>query len=478
MRLRASSRWRRIGEATPGDDARHDRLRHLVATVAQPTDRMSWRVLAGKTATFGPLARKGTVALLDQGIISGTRFLTTILVGRVAGPAELGLYSLAVAALILTIVIQESLVTTPYTIYWTRVRHEAQAEYTGSAFVHLTILAVMATIVLSVGAVIAQVGGFAPPTLAPILWVLAGIIPFALLKEFARRAAFAQLKMGVVFAVDAAAAAIQIGLLLALAWQDALTALTAYLAIGFACAASGVTWLFAARKTFLIRLACVGAAWRRNWGFGRWVCAGQVGGVVHGYLLYWVLAFVLGAGGTGVYAAAESMILFSNPLILGLGSLLDPESAHSLASGGQAQLLAVVKRSVLFVGSIMSVFVALLFVFGDFAMSMLYGPDFVGHGMVISILGVGALLSACSIPLSSGLKAMERPDVNFHARILAMVVTLILAFPLVTRWGVLGGAVGLLVGHVANVLVKATVFHRLAVSPSIEHPSHRDQVGL
>ncbi len=439
-----------------------------MAIAAQPSPPALWKGIAAKVGTFGPMARKGSVALLDQAIISGTRFFTTILVGRAAGPAELGFYSLAVAALILTIVVQESLVTTPYTMFAQRRRADEGAEYIGSVLVHHLMLGVAAMVVLAASAVLVWLGGFGSPQLATILWVLAAIIPFVLLREFARRVAFAHLNMGTVLTIDAVTAGMQIIVLLLLAWRGALSAVSAYVTIGVACSASGITWLVVSRKTLVIRLRHVGAEWRRSWAFGRWVCAGQVGGVVHGYLMYWILGLLVGAGGTGLYAAAESIILFSNPLILGLGSLIDPESANSLASGGRTQLLTMVKRSIAFVGTLMGVFVLLVFALGDVAMTLLYGDKFGGQGLVIAVLGMGALLSACSIPLSSGLKALERPDVNFKARVVSIVVTFIIALPLVSQWGILGGAVSLLAGHIVNVLMKAIVFARL-ISPGPMH---------
>ena len=40
------------------------------------------------------------MALVDQALVSGTRFLATIIVGRCCGPRELGTYSLAFSLLV------------------------------------------------------------------------------------------------------------------------------------------------------------------------------------------------------------------------------------------------------------------------------------------------------------------------------------------------------------------------------------------
>ncbi len=53
-------------------------------------------------------SRDSIWAILDQGVLSGTRFLTTFLLGKFAVDGELGIYSLAFSLLILFTTIQES----------------------------------------------------------------------------------------------------------------------------------------------------------------------------------------------------------------------------------------------------------------------------------------------------------------------------------------------------------------------------------
>src|SRR5215212_9400776 len=72
------------------------------------------------------------VALVDQGLVSGTRFLATISVGRHCGPHELGTYSLAFALLVLGGCFQEAIVTTPYAVLGQRLRRRSRASYAGA----------------------------------------------------------------------------------------------------------------------------------------------------------------------------------------------------------------------------------------------------------------------------------------------------------------------------------------------------------
>lgn len=83
---------------------------------------------------FGATARKAVVALADQVIVSGGSFFTTVLIGRLCGPRDLGVYSLAFAIVVMLYTIQQSLVTVPYTIYVHRLQGESRQGYTGGCW--------------------------------------------------------------------------------------------------------------------------------------------------------------------------------------------------------------------------------------------------------------------------------------------------------------------------------------------------------
>src|SRR3954471_14828370 len=86
-----------------------------------------------KTAKHTPQRRAATTgfghwiaALVDQALVSGTRFLTTIIIGRYCGAADLGTYSLAFSLLILGGCFQEAIVTTPYAVLGQRLRRRSR----------------------------------------------------------------------------------------------------------------------------------------------------------------------------------------------------------------------------------------------------------------------------------------------------------------------------------------------------------------
>src|SRR4051812_29771283 len=172
------------------------------------------------------------VALIDQALVSGTRFLATIIVGRYCGPRELGTYSLAFSLLVLGGCFQEAIVTTPYAVLGQRLRRRSRATYAGAAArMHIMAAAGGAglLLVLVIFGFIFQIQAL--PTIA---LVLAFTVPCSLAIEFARRFALAELDVHTAAWLDAAVTGIQLVLLIVLAQFKSLDARVALIAVGVA----------------------------------------------------------------------------------------------------------------------------------------------------------------------------------------------------------------------------------------------------
>src|SRR5207302_7290252 len=107
-------------------------------------------------------------------------------------------------------------------------------------------------------------------------WALAGTIPFVLTREFARRFAFAHLKMSQALIVDVAVAALNIVLLGWLGWTGQLSAVTAFAAIGVSCGIATIGWLYQARSELAFGLRQVRPTLQQSWALGKWFLSGQL----------------------------------------------------------------------------------------------------------------------------------------------------------------------------------------------------------
>jgi O-antigen/teichoic acid export membrane protein len=401
------------------------------------------------------------LALADQAVVSGTSFLTTVMIGRWTFPSELGLYSIGISLLITSLAIQESLVSVPYTILQHRPAG-TPAEHAGSSLTLSGLLSALGVVLLVVTALGLSASN-AEPALVAMTWVLAAMVPFALVREFARQLAFARLHVGEALVLDSAVAAIQLAGLAWLGWSGRMSSVTACAALGVACASTAIVWLYLARGNFAIRRDQIRETMSQGWAIGQWLFASQVAVSVQGYVAYWLLAIIAGATATGVFAACMSVVLFANPLIIGLGNILTPRAVLALKEGGGAQLLRQVIRDSLLLGVAMTLLCLVVLLVGEEVVDWLYpAQEYEGEGHTLTILALGLLAMAVGMPATHALTSIQRPREIFWTGSFGAVLTVVLVWCLVVEWSVLGAAYGLLIGNAARSAARWATFLVLA----------------
>lgn len=145
--------------------------------------------------------KKWLQVLGDQVVVSGTSFLTSVIIGRAFGKSQLGLYILGYSIIIIILEIQNSFISSHYTIKSPRLKEGALFCYTGSVLVLLIGLIALSTICLAAWAALIP-RGFGPMEITTIRWPLSIIMGFILLREFGRRVCFAQLKIIIILFLD------------------------------------------------------------------------------------------------------------------------------------------------------------------------------------------------------------------------------------------------------------------------------------
>jgi O-antigen/teichoic acid export membrane protein len=405
-------------------------------------------------------AYQNLLALADQGIVSGTNFAASVLIGRAAGTRELGLYSLGFSLALLLVSVQDSLISLPYTIYHRRRDAAGRVELAGSALVHCGLLSLLAIAAgAAAGAATWWIAALRP--LATVLWVLAATAPFLLLREFYRRLEFAHLRPSRALTLDLVAGVLQLAGMAGMAVAATLSAAGAFAARGFASAVAGAIGAFLGRRRIRALRERVASDWAIQRAVGKWILAGQMAGVAQAYAMYWLLAWRLGAAATGAFAACSTLVLLSNPFMIGVGNVLMPRTAHAYADGGAAELRRVVGKSTLLVGGVMAVFCGLLGLFGDQALTLFFGDSYEGQGHTVAVLATALLVNAVGMAADTGLQASEHPAASFRANLVAVCVMLGLAVCLVDQWQLVGAAYGVLAGNLAGTWFRVQAFLRL-----------------
>jgi O-antigen/teichoic acid export membrane protein len=396
-------------------------------------------------------------AMFDQAIVSGASFLATVLIGRVAGEQQLGLYALGVTLLVLFCGVQESLVLIPYTVFAMRTTGDRRGQLAGSALLQSVLGSSIIVLCLAAIAIVFATTSVLPQ-LASVVSMLLLTAPLVLLRDFSRRFAFAQMRLGWALAIDGTVAAMQLTLLAWLALSSRLSAVAALTVLAASCGIVSLTWLWRYRGHFELRRDALAGDWTRAWSLGGWLLAGHVTGITQAYALHWLLALLLDAAATGAFAAVVTIVSLGNPFIIGLGNFLMPTTAQAFAETGAEGVWRLATRATLWVGAAVAVFCVLATCLGDQALVLLYGPQYGGQTLTVSLLALAVASAALGIAAEHGLRSIDRPRAVFVANLAALVATLSLAFWLVPRLQIVGAAWALLAGNLVGCLFRWWAF--------------------
>jgi O-antigen/teichoic acid export membrane protein len=403
------------------------------------------------------VSRDHALSLADQAVVSGTSFLTTLLIARSSDAGQLGVYAVGISLLLSVAAFQDSLILQPYMIQ----RHSQQgtpAEYLSASLTLSVLFAVGCTLALTVTA-----AGFLEwsdqPDLAVVTLAVAGVTPFALTREFARRAAFARLQIGRALLVDSIVAVVQLSALAWLGSSGRMSAPTACLALGGANAVAAAAWLGWTRAASAVPLRRLQTIFQHTWALGKWLLVGRITVQMQSYVTYWIAMFVAGSAVTGVYAACMSIVNFANPLIFALGNVLTAKLVLAWKDGGGPGLWRESIRNTITIGAVMAAFSLAVFVGGEEVMQFLYhGKEYEGHGQMLTVLALAVFATTAGMPASFGLATMGRPRAIVAVAITTAVLSVILIWLLMKEWGLLGAAYGLLAGNLIGAVGRWIAF--------------------
>jgi O-antigen/teichoic acid export membrane protein len=415
----------------------------------------------------GATAGKSYVAVADRLVVSGASFLTIVIVGRAAGVTELGMFALAWSVLLVTNVVVEALVVTPFTVFVGEHDKQTDRRAYGSVVLAqaLGLAGAAMAIVLAAGHVLADTLSIERG--ASIMWALFVAIPMVVIREFARRFLFATLEAVKVFVLDLLVAALQLSTLIALWTMSELSATTALASLAFSSGIVSAVWLVIDHRKFgRFSAGFLREKLRAHVKFGRWVGAAQLSDLAATHGIVWVIAAFSGATATGIFAACNSLALVVNPLILGLGSVLLPRTARAGREGGHAEVSRVVWKVTGFLVAAIGVVCLGIAVFGSQIVVALYSLDFTtGLAGIIALLALSHFLAGAAFAVDNGLTAIARPDLNFAAAFAGLIVTLTSSLLLIVPLGLIGAALGVALGAFASTCFQFAAFARQVGMP-------------
>lgn len=388
-------------------------------------------------------------ALLDQTMVSGVNFLTGILLARYFGVEEFGRFTLVWMTVLFVNSIQHAAIISPMMSIGPKQSEAETSSYFGSLFAQVLIFASGASLLLF--------AGFQLVTTIFPEWDIEGLgFPLAvatfavLLQDFLRRYFFTRERLVRAFGTDAIRYMGQVTALIVLfvfleTPMDTARVLWIIAAVSFFSVVIGVLYV----EKFEVNRLALRRVFFRHLHFSKWLVPASLMAWTTGNFFIIMAGVLLGTTAVGALRAAQSLMGVVNILYEGLENTVTVRSSLHFHQRGTKALGDYLKRIILYGGGATAIICLVAFSAPSFWLRLVFGPEYEQYGFILQWFAVIYLLVFLSLPLRSGIRAIEEPRAIFWAKVWTTLFSLIAAYPMIHFFGLVGVVSGILIVYVA-----------------------------
>jgi O-antigen/teichoic acid export membrane protein len=404
-------------------------------------------------------ATKGGLAIVDQGLISGSNFLVSIVLARWMSRQEYGAYALGFAIFLLLGALHQSLLLEPMTVFGGSVYRNHLRYYVRALLRMHLFFAIGIVLVLGISAGVARMPGQA----GGLPGALAGAAlasPCILLLWLARRAFYLQLSPTLAAAGALLYCAVVMAGLFLVRSGGWLSPFSAFLLMGAGALATGV-WLLTCLRSRLEASTLPGGLrdiWRRHWSYGRWALASSFALWVPSNIYFPLLTTFHGAASAAELKALTNCALPVFQTYAALWLLLLPYAAraHSQERGTGALTW---KITVLCVSGAVIYWLVIIPLRGP-AFRLLYSGGYMEVVDLLPIVGLGSVLWSAFFGPATVLRAMQSPALVFAALSVECLACLAVGVPATWALGVRGAVWSMALSQAVGLLVAVFLLRR------------------
>lgn len=384
------------------------------------------------------LSRRESWALADQGMVSIANFLSGVLVARLVGVREFGVFTLAWASVLFVNSIQSASITGPMVGVGPFLETEIGPSYYGAVLFQQLVFAAVAATVMKAG--IDITAHFKPGwAVRPLALPLAVAVFAYQTQDFMRRYFFATHREKLGFLNDAVSFLPQVLILAILFRSHGVTAQIALWVMGLTSLAGFVVGLLTF-GSYQFTWSAVRSVASRHWLSSKWLLGAALMAWTSGNFFLPAAAIILGPAAAGGVRAAQTLGQVLFVLYNSLENYLPNEAARRLKGDGIGGLKSYLRKTGKVVVSMSAVLCLTIALSGRWLLTILYGREYGAYAGVLAIMMATYFLVSAALPARFGLRVLEKTGPLFVAQVVGGVFTVATMFPLIAHFGVIGAA--------------------------------------
>lgn len=380
-------------------------------------------------------------ALSDQAVVSGTNFLTNVMLARFMGLREFGVFALAWMSVMFVNSLQYALIMAPMMSVGPKQEEKNRPSYFG-AVVFQELVLVSFCFVLVFAALKVSSNYFPHADLQRLALPLA-VSAFAYqMQDFIRRYFFATRQSRYALVNDALSYLTQLPILFLLHRAGDLNSATAlWVMAGTSIFGMVAGWFWVEPIEF--KWEWIRAISRRHWRISRWLGASALLQWTSGNLFVIAAPVYYGAAAAGVLRASQNLMGVTHIWFQGLQNVVPVETARRLREGGVHSMLSYIRSILVRWGGLTLLFAIAMAVAPGFWLRLTYGPEIVQYGYILRLFALYYVLSFIGSQLCAGLAALEFTVPIFWSYLTMTAFAFAFALPLAKWLGLTGTMLGL-----------------------------------
>jgi O-antigen/teichoic acid export membrane protein len=395
----------------------------------------------------GAGARQGYLSAIDQGVISLSNFIATIILARNVDPTQLGVYGVGFVTLRLIRAVQEGLIVQPMNVFGAGMEEDEFKHYaTSTSLYQIGLALVSASVVAICGWVLIETGN---DTAGPTLFAL--WLPFLWwqMQEYLRRMLYTRGLVLKAVINSVIANGVRLAIMIYLVNQGTLSGVTGLEAIAWGAFVALFPSIWFTRQFWSRKLENLIVTWRRNWDFGRWLLGSTLTNWVAVEFYPILTAGLISFAAAGAYRALQNLVAPIHLLLRAVDTFLTPRAANLYGKNGQAALSRTLRSVYLALGLPILGILLVAMLFSEEILSLIYGDVYLEYSNGVVLMALFYALMFAYWPLQSIFKAAQLSRPIFIANVLAIISMFTVGIWAIINWGVYGT----ILGQVVNALV-------------------------
>lgn len=406
---------------------------------------------------------KGGLAILDQGVYSGSNFIFNVLLARWLSADNYGAFSLAFAIFLFFTSFHNAMILEPISVFGTAKYANNIYGYLSSQFIiHVVITGGLGVFILLAGLTLFYFN-LIDLFLSHAIMGVGFFLPLILLMWLVRRACYILGEPIWAFLLSCVYSIFLLGGAFYLHFMEIESAIAWFGIMGFS-SLSGLIFLFKLDFFHFMPHKSSELEWKKllveQWAFGKWIVLAAFFYFAATQIQIFVTSVIFGLDTAGAFSALQNFMLPMMQILSAVSSFALPVVAFSFGRQNYADMSrkSFVVAGVLFVTSLL--YLCFLFFFAASLENLLYAGRYKMYVALIPIIGIIPLVTAVEVGFSLVVRSLQRSIYHAVLTFGMAVAGIVSSLFLIPLFGVVGAIFSLVVSAILSFVVNIWFYRK------------------